>query len=294
MAYYKPLRDVAKDYINWAISPQPRIATGFQMIDSRTSGGIAAGEVLLFTARSGVGKTAVAGNIVINDPKVKTVFFSLEMHGRYIAMRLAAMATNTPTRQIEEDLRTTERSMALQRLVEGYPHIAIVDKPAMSLKEMGVACAEIENEWQAKPDLIVIDFLELIGGVASLSAVEKIDQVARKVKDFARERDAAVVLLHQVGRGEGGAGAEPLSMASGRYGGETYADYVIGAYRVSARKEITQAEYEQDKAKLHLQFLKTRSGGGLHPGGYQMRFHPETMRISEWDYRAEPLFSVPA
>lgn len=295
VTYYRPLSEVTRDYVRWATSEHPRVGTGFDFFDSRTQGGCAAGEVLMFQARSGVGKTAVAGNIVAGNRHLPTVFFSLEMHARYIAMRLAAITTGTATKRIEYDLRTTGRSLALQELVELYPRLAIIDKPGMSLKEMGVACQEAAQVWQEHPQLIVIDFLELIGGVPSLSAVEAVDKVARKVKDFAREQDAVVLLLHQVGRGEGGAGEEPLSMASGRYGGEISADYVLGAYRPCMRKGISADDYENERWQIFLQFLKTRGGSELHPSGFLHQFNPDTMQIGDWTYRTAPLWDeVPA
>lgn len=287
--FYKPLKDVVREYRTWAQSDHPRIATGYPILDDRTNGGIAQGEVLLFIARSSVGKTAVALNMILNA-HVPTVMFSLEMHGRYIAKRLAAIHSDVPDDKLEYELRTTGQSEAFERLVADYPNLAVIDKPAMSLKEMGAAMDEITHDWGQRPQLVVIDFMELIGGVPSFSAVEKVDTVARKVKDFAREWDTGLILLHQVGRGEGGAGAEPLSLISSRYGGEVSADYVMGAYRPCLRVGISQEQYEEERWQIFFQFLKTRGGSQLHPGGDLHFFNVNTMRISP-GWPDEPLFT---
>lgn len=282
MTFFQPLKTTVRQYADWAQSDHPRIATGFPILDSRTSGGIAQGEVLLFMARSSVGKTAVACNMVLNAA-VPTVIFSLEMHGRYIAKRLAAIHSDVPDEGVEFDLRTTGKSEPFEKLVADYPKLTVIDKPAMSLKEMGVAMTEASEEWGETPSLVVIDYTELIGGVPSLGAAEAVDKVCRKVKDFAREWDCALILLHQVGRGEGGAGAEPLSLTAARYGGETQADYVLGAYRPCLRLGITQEEYLADRWQIFLQFLKTRGGSSIHPGGLLHYFDVNSMRISaEW------------
>lgn len=288
--FFKSFSSVLKEYAVWATSDHPRVGTGFQFFDTRTNGGVASGEVLLLQARSSVGKTTIANNILVNNKHLPSAFMSLEMHGRYIANRIAAISQGTSTKQIEYELKTKQYSSALQRTAEEFPKLAIFDKPAMSLKNMGEAINEAENEFQEHIQLVVIDFLELIGGVPSLSAVEKIDQLARKVKDFAREFDTAVLLLTQVGRGEGGAGHEPLSLTAARYGGETSADYVLGAYRPCLRPGITQAEYELEKWQIYFQFLKSRGGSDLHPGGALHMFNPESMRITEWQHNQPELW----
>lgn len=293
MTYFRPLAAVASDLRAWALDPRPRIGIGYPIMDSRTSGGAARGEVILFQARSQVGKTAFAVNVFANNKGNRTIFFSLEMHARYIAARLAAIHTGTPTSFIEDELRSTGQSKALAVTVDDYGRsLVIVDKPAMSLKEMNLAVDEIEHEWGDTARLICIDYLELIGGIPALSQLEKIDQVARKIKDFARERDAVVLLLHQVGRSAGGAGHLPLDMASGRYGGETQADYVLAAYRPCLRPDITQRDYLSERHDFRLQFLKTRGGSEIHPEGVAHYLDPETLKISEWGNHTLPMVDL--
>lgn len=290
---FRPFSAVVKEYATWATSPHPRVPTGFEFFDSRTGGGAAAGEVILFQARSSVGKTTVANNIVVNNAERPVAFMSLEMHGRYIATRLAAISQGVTTQQIEYDLKTTGRCQALVECVEAFPDLAIFDKPSMSLKDMSAALAEAEDSFGKHIELVVIDFLELIGGVPSLSAVEKVDQVGRKVKDFAREHDCVVLLLHQVGRGEGEAGHIPLSLTAGRYGGEVSADYVLSAYRPALAPGIQQDAYETLRWQICMQFLKSRSGSDLHPAGLIHEINPGTMRIQKWrGYQTEPLFPL--
>lgn len=288
--FTRSYHESVRDYVTWATSDHPRIGTGFPFFDSRCGGGAAAGEMVLVQARSSVGKTTIANNIIVNNPEIPIVVFSLEMAGRYIANRLAAISQETSTKQIEYDLQTTGRSPHLQAAVEQFTNVTIVDRPGMSLKQMGEAIHEIEQDTQSKIQMAVIDFLELIGGVGSMSAVEGVDRASRKAKDFCREHDLVTFLLTQVGRGEGGAGEEPLSLSSARYGGEASADYVIGAYRPCLRKGITGEEYAIEKWQIYLQFLKSRGGSDLHPHGELHEFNPETMRIRPWQYVTQPLF----
>ena len=86
----------------WATSGLTRVPTGYPLFDSSTNGGIAPGEVVLFLARTSVGKTWWALNMIANqDETTPMIFFSLEMHARYILQRLAGIASNPPTIDIE-------------------------------------------------------------------------------------------------------------------------------------------------------------------------------------------------
>lgn len=266
-----PLHETVQAHHEWASKADARIPLGFPVIDSR-SGGPALGEVVMFLAYSGVGKTAWACNVVVNCRHVPTVFFSLEMQGHAVARRIAAIYTNTPTRQIELDDKFYGYSSALDQMLRDFPYLIICDRPGMSLKDMSKAMELTTKMWHGvRPRLVIIDFLELIKAPA-MSAVEGIDNVSRRLHDWAREHDVVVVVLHQVNHA-GGNGWEPLTRRAARYGGDTTADYTLGAYRPSLQPGAPQ------DGLFMLQFLKTRTGGGLHPTGVAHLFDEETLKI---------------
>lgn len=277
----RTLGEVVSEYRTWAKNPRARIGTGFSILDSRTSGGITQGEMLMFLARSGVGKTTFALNVASRNAERPMIFFSLEMHARYIAHKLAAVHFNVPTWEIERSVRNTGTHPALDKLAEAFPQLVIVDDPGMSFRDMGATCEAFAEQYGTPPVLGFIDFLELVGGVNSLEALGQVDKAARKAKDFARAEDLALVCLHQVGRGAGGEGHEPLTATSGRFGGEVSADYIMAAYRPSLSKDLTERSRAQLADQIYLQFLKTRGGHELHQHGMRHRIEPETMRITD-------------
>lgn len=295
MSAIKPLLEVTKDYRTWATSDHPRIPLGYPMFDGRTNGGAALGEVILFQARSSVGKTTFALNVVANNPERACAFFSLEMNGRYLVPRLAAMYTGTPTEDIEKSMMAGETCQPVLQTVEAYQNLVVADEPGMSLKQMAALLPEASTIAGQKVEMVIIDYLELIGGVPGMATLDKIDGVTRKLKDFARYHDVVVLVLHQVGREAGGAGAAPLDITSGRYGGETQADYVLGAYRPCLRTGISQEEYLSERWHWYLQFLKTRGGSEIHPAGLLHQYNPHTMRITEWQHQtaAMAIFEQP-
>lgn len=278
MRFYRPLDDTVEEQRQWAAGAAPRIPSGFPVMDQLTNGGAAPGEVVMVLARSGVGKTIIGCNITTHNRGVPTVFFSLEMAGRFLVNRLAAIHSNTPTAVIEAQLRNAEPCPALDALVEGFPRLTIIDEPGMGLSQMSEALDEVTEVWGERPRLVVIDYLELIKAPGATDGVSQVDKISRKLKDFARAEDVVVVVLHQVNKG-GGEGDQPLTRHDARYGGDVAADYTLAAYRPCLAPGISQEEYTAQESDLYVQFLKTRGGPRIHPQGVRYHLNVDSLRI---------------
>lgn len=270
------LEEVGEELGRWATSGLTRIPTGYPLYDSRTNGGIAPGEVFLFLARTSVGKTWWALNVIANQDKTTPmVFFSLEMHARYILQRLAGIVSNTPTIDIERSLSATGEAPGVKEAEERYPMLAIEDEPGLSVRAMSLALEEYADNFGQRARLAVVDYMELVKS-PGMSQVESVDKLGWALKDFARKEDIALVVLHQVKRGDGNQGHMPLSMTDARFGGEMSADYVAGAFRPCLNPGLGQDMRVAMEDDFRLQFLKTRSSGGIYPDGVRHYFDTQT------------------
>ena len=276
----RDLEEVKGELYQWATSDIVRVPLGYRFFDDRTQGGMAPGQVMILLARTGVGKTWFLVNVAVNSPTVPTVFFSLEMHGRYVLGRVASTHTGTATRAIETGMRDHGTSSAIELATAELPLLYIEDEPDLGLADMVEVLNEYEERVGARPRLILIDYLELIRNWGN-SQIENVQSMARALKNFARETDTAVIVLHQVKRGEQNAGHKPLDLTDGKFGGEESADYGLGMYKPSLNPGVSQQVREEMDRDIRLQFLKTRTGGGIHPDGVEHRWHPETGRIAE-------------
>lgn len=263
----------------WAHGDHPRIPLGFPFIDSRIGGGVAYSEMSLFLARSGVGKTFWLTNVLANNPQVPAILFSLEMAARAMVVRVASVASNTPTAEIHSTLELGRRSPILDGMTTLLPKLAIVDEPGLSLRQMTDRIYEFEDMFQERPRLIGIDYLELVGGTPGMERAAQVSDVARSIKDWARAHDVHVIVLHQVARGDKNNGHVPLSLFSGKYGGEEAADYVFAAYRPALEPGITQKEKLSKLPDFRLQFLKTRGGFETHEAGVRHVINPRSGAI---------------
>lgn len=285
--FFKPLRESVKDFATWAVSDHPKIPTGFRFVDEMTEGGVTPGGLVIITGRSSVGKTWAALHTMWSNPGIPTVMFSLEMSSREIVQRMAAIHSNLPTAHIMRQMRDTGHSAPLQQLVDDYPQLAIIDDPALSLKDMQKALNEAKEEWGVNPQLAVIDHLRLVGGTAALSSLDKMKSLATGVKNLARRNDMVTVALQQVSRGSGGAGHLPLDITSGEMAGEDSADILLGTYRPCMEPGLTQEAYQQKFPEYQIQYLKTRVGGGINPTGKLHFFNGASGRISAWQDQDE-------
>lgn len=287
----RPLQDVGEELTRWASSDIRRVPTGFPFFDERMSGGVAQGEVMLFIARTGVGKTFWALNVIDANPDTPAIFMSYEMHARYLLQRLAAVHTGVRTSQIERELAAEGRSVAVEKTMAAFPLLRFVDDGATGLGDLANLFEEYKVDVGVRPALLVIDFLELIPAFG-LSKTESVWDVSRSVKQLARQGDIGVVLLHQVNRGEGrkqtkggdtikNEGHRALGMTDASYGGEQLADYIVGMYRPSLDPEMPPMEQAQRAHDVRFQFLKTRTDGGIHPHGVQHHWDGATGRIRE-------------
>lgn len=279
------LRDVRAglaDYTAWANDPRPRIGMGLPFFDKYTNGGLARAECAMVLAYSSVGKTSIGLNMIANNPTVPTVFFSLEMSWRQVVARLTAITSGIPTWELEQMVKA-DGSMPRPIMESGirYPFLLGDDASEMSLKDMKLGVEKAKADLGTDVRLVVIDYLELIGGAGMLGKAEQVDKAAQKIRALAKDCDTSVVVLHQVAKTDGSGGFEPLSLDSGKFGGHHPMDYVIGAYAPRLDRKMSESDRDVKKPELFLQLLKNRSGGA-RPEGVKHHLDPKTGRLSEW------------
>jgi hypothetical protein len=285
------LAEAFDDYRAWASDPIPRIGFGLPFFDGPTNGGIARSETAMVMAFSSVGKTTIGLNIIRNNPHIPVLFFSLEMPWRMVAARLAAIELGTTTKVIEDNFRSGQQPTYIQQVIDKYRGFYCDDTPAITLKDARDSVKRAADRLGTMPRLIIWDYLELIQGNGMLGKAEQVDKAAQKLRDFHREFDVAGCVLHQVGKGEGG--AEPLDLGSGRYGGYAPMDFVVGAYAPRLKQGIAQQEFDQVKEDLYFQLLKNRSGQA-EPVGKKYRLDGKTMRITEFSAPTFQMYQPPS
>lgn len=271
-----------EDYRTWATDPTPRIGMGLPFFDDSTNGGLAKAECAMVLAYSSVGKTAIALNAIANNPRTPTIFFSLEMSWRQVVARLTAILSGIPTWGLESMFKTgTTTPQQLLEVAAAFPVLLGDDRSELSLKEMKAGILDAGSKLGAPVRLVVIDYLELIGGAGMLGKAEQVDRAAQKIRSLAKDCDCSVLVLHQVAKTDGSGGHEPLSLDSGKFGGHHPMDYVIGAYAPRLDRKLTESQQQSVQGEIYLQLLKNRSGKA-RPAGVRHNLDPETGRLTPY------------
>jgi replicative DNA helicase len=183
------------------------VSTGFRDLD-RVLSGLQPSELIILAARPSVGKTSLAINIAehvairMNQP---VAIFSLEMAAEQLVQRMLCSQSAVSAqrlRRLQLTLDDWERlHLAAERLFRAPLYID--DTSSLSPMEMRAKCrrlkAKLDNR---KLGLIVVDYLQLMR--SSNRRVEnrnqEIGEIARALKQIAREFHVPVLVLSQLSR----------------------------------------------------------------------------------------------
>ena len=180
------------------------IPTGYADLD-KVLGGLKKGDLIIVTARPGVGKTALVLNIAHNMAlEGKHIgLFSLEMGKEQLAMRLLAMSTQIPSDRIDQGDFTEDQ---LARLSDAYQELAnlpifIDDTSTLNIRSLRNRCRRLFS--QQKVDIIMLDYLQLMEGMrpgGDMGRVQEVSEISRGLKQIARELNIPIIACSQLSR----------------------------------------------------------------------------------------------
>ena len=208
------------------------LTTGFPSIDRVLGGGLRRRDLIVLGGDVGSGKSALALSIALRcaSADVPVVFFSGEMDEDRIFERAMAIEGRTQVDQIRraevsEETRGAVGSMALK----------LQDLPLYIHPLVGRQFDEaLASAWQHKPQLIVVDYLQLLPAPSDKLTQEEDNAAAlRALKALALERDVACLLVAQLPRHEPGRpDPRPTLDDFGTLGSvKQHADIVLGLFR---------------------------------------------------------------
>lgn len=243
------------------------LATGFRDLDILTSG-LQAAELIIIAARPSMGKTALVLNIAqkaaINERAVVAVF-SLEMSKEQLVMRMLSSQASVDARNLRSGmLSTTDWG----RLAEAIGTLAdtslfIDDTPGISVLEMRAKLRRLAAE-QKKLDLIVVDYLQLMGGGSrrNENRQQEVSQISRDLKSLAKEFGVPVIALSQLSRAPEARNPPRPMMSDLRESGsiEQDADVVAFIYRADYYAKSGDDIPEEEKNITEIIIAKQRNG----------------------------------
>lgn len=174
----------------------------FEEWNKRTDGGMRSGDLVLLFAPQGIGKTWL--NIILASHAVKlgynVLYYSLELDEEYIGKRFDAKFTQIPLNElihhkedIQEVLDSLEGELKIFRLKGKKKRLSYIKSHLGSLER-------IEN---FKPDLLIIDYIDLLKPELSGKYFDKTDEtddMFNEVRDMGAEFDFPIISPSQINR----------------------------------------------------------------------------------------------
>ena len=293
-------RDLGTDYfddpkgrLEFLKSSHGQVSTGWPSIDKKLFGGFNKGELNIFAGGSGAGKSLFLQNLAVNWSLagLNVAYISFELSEALAAMRIDAMTTNIPTRQVMKQMSDVE--MKVKMLKKKAGNLQLKYLPASStITDVKSYIKELELKNKKKIDAVLIDYLDLMmpksKKVSPSDLFVKDKYVSEELRNFAVESQCLLATASQLNR----ASVEEIefdhSHIAGGLSKVQTADNVIGIFTSRAMRE---------RGRYQIQFMKTRSSSGV---GHKvdLEFDVDTLRIrnleeeeqkSSFEYKTSPV-----
>jgi len=212
------------------------IASGFEEIDNFT-GGWQETDLVVIGGASSMGKTSFALALAYNAAyytNTPTVIFSYEMSAIQLLRRLASMESEINNKYLVNGTINDEEYKKIHtaiRKIEDLP-ISIDEGSITSLAYLAYRIKEYVKNKNIK--LVLVDYLQLVTTKSKAGNREQeVSQVARTLKNLAKELNITIIALSQLNRGVGMRNNSKPTLSDLRESGEIEqaADVVMLIYR---------------------------------------------------------------
>lgn len=178
-------------------------------LDEALGGGFEKGQLITMACRPGGGKTSVAVQMVTNRMihGFESVIVNMEMKGASVYSRIMAQKSGISLAKIKNcrqlGPQAVEDCIQVFRSVEDK--VIIHDKGDMSLSDIKQAIQgaifQCEQENREKPELIIVDYLQLIKLPSEGNSTnDKIGALSRGLKCIAMDLGLCIIVLSQLSR----------------------------------------------------------------------------------------------
>ena len=255
-----------------------QMSTGWPSIDRKLYGGFNRGELNIFCAGSGGGKSLFLANMGVNWALagLNVLYLTFELSEKLVCMRLDSMTTGISTRDIFRNIDDVE--LKVKMLEKRAGHMQVKYMPSgKNCNDIRAYLKEYQVKMGVKPDVLLIDYLDLMMPlnvkVSPSDLFVKDKYVSEEIRNLAMETQCVTVTASQLNRSAVEEIEFDHSHISGGLSKIMTADNVIGIFTSRAMKE---------RGRYQIQFMKTRSSSGVGQK-VDLEFNVETLRITDLD-----------
>lgn len=262
----------------------------------RATAGFQPGTLIILAGRPAMGKTALAMSMARNmavDMHKPVAFFSLEMSGEELAMRLISGEAEIPGEDLKKgrELRPDEQiALSQKSQVLANAPIYIDSTSQLSIFELRAKCRRLKQNHDIQ--MVFIDYLQLMTAGSDMNRngnrEQEISTISRQLKALSKELSIPVLALSQLSRAvETRGGDKRPQLSDLRESGaiEQDADIVMFVYRPEYYGQTEYENGETTKGKADIIIAKHRSGS---PDTVRVRFNNKIVKFMNDDNFEEP------
>ena len=253
-----------------------QISTGWPTVDKKLYGGFNRGELNIFCAGSGGGKSLFLANLGVNWAMqgLNVLYLTFELSEKLVAMRLDSMTTGIPTREIFKSLDDVELKVKMMGKKSGSMQIKYMPS-GKNCNDIRAYLKEYQVKKGLKPDVLLIDYLDLMMPlsvkISPSDLFVKDKYVSEEIRNLAMETQCVTVTASQLNRSAVEEVEFDHSHISGGLSKIMTADNVIG---------ILTSRQMKERGAYQIQFMKTRSSSGVGQK-VDLEFNVDTLRITD-------------
>lgn len=221
--------------------------TGFSLFDKR-SGGLQTSDLIIIAADSSQGKTSLAIKLAMNCG-CPVAFYSMEMKKEQVAARMISIESGVPSNEI---LYSKLASGQIQMVDKGVARVIDMpvyfdDRSTSNIETILSSIRMMKIKYNIKG--VIVDYLQILNvNMKGSNKEQQMGDVARRLKNIAKDLDIWVIALSQLSRDR----QNPApSLSRLRDSGQIAeaADMVILIYRPEIYGEKYPEEFENKSTK---------------------------------------------
>lgn len=178
--------------------------TGFTDMN-KLLGGLHPSDLVILAGRPSMGKTSLATNIAFNaaadSGQFSVVFFSLEMSGEQLALRILSQESGIPSDKIRRGAISQEDFLTFVDVSKKLSSLSMVidDSPILTIPMLRSKLRTIKRKTNI--GLVVVDYIQLmVSDLKNENRVQQLSEISRGLKAIAKEFNIPILALSQLSR----------------------------------------------------------------------------------------------
>jgi replicative DNA helicase len=244
----------------WNESDTVVVETPWPAMNNYLNGGLMPGRMVLIGARPGNGKTIMGTQMALYAAQLhkKALVFSMELSKEDMAGRILSCGAHIPYREVTSRRLTPESYQKVSQWVAASANMSLTvdDSTDLTIEDIAQRC----RIHQAKHglDVVLIDYVGLVAESRGSgdNRVQRVDHIAKKARQIAKDLGVAVILLAQLNRSIESGALPGMGLFRESGGLEQTADVAM----ILARPPDENGEEQDNIPLLSAVIVKNRQG----------------------------------